>query len=172
MEEIRDPGLREKVIEVWALAIAGSSFTAIGDIAPSGNPGVMTLKRGTQVDHLRGVARLAMGMADELAANFPELEIDRDIVIAGALCHDVGKPWEFDPENRKRWESSPRAAGLPSVRHPAYGAHLCFTVGLPGKWRTARPDTPERVSSSFAASRTRSSTTPTMHSGTSCMPGG
>ena len=131
VEEIRDPDLREKVIEVWALAIARSSFTSIGEIAPSGNPGVMTLKRGNQVDHLRGVARLAMGMADELVASFPELEVDRDIVIAGALCHDVGKPWEFDPENRKRWESKPRAAGLPSVRHPAYGAHLCFTVGLP-----------------------------------------
>ena len=131
VEEIRDAELREKVVEVWALAIARSSFTSIGDIAPSGNPGVMTLKRGTQVDHLRGVARLAMGMADDLTANFPELEIDRDLVIAGALCHDVGKPWEFDPENRKRWESRPRAAGLPSVRHPAYGAHLCFTVGLP-----------------------------------------
>ena len=131
VEEIQDPELRDQVIEVWALAIARSSFTAIGDIAPSGNPGVMTLKRGNQADHLRSVARLAMGIADELTANFPDLEIDRDIVIAGALCHDVGKPWEFDPENRKRWEARPRAAGLPSVRHPAYGAHLCFTVGLP-----------------------------------------
>ena len=71
VEEIQDPELREKVIEAWALAIARSTFTAIGDIAPSGNPGVMTLKRGTQVDHLRGVTRLAMGMADELTATFP-----------------------------------------------------------------------------------------------------
>ncbi len=70
-------------IEAWALAIARSS--PIGDIAPSGNPGVMTLKRGTQVDHLRSVARLAMGIADELTANFPDLSINRDIVIAGAL---------------------------------------------------------------------------------------
>ena len=57
VEEIRGPDLREKVIEVWARAIARSSFRSIGNIAPSGNPGVMTLKRGTQVDHLRGVAR-------------------------------------------------------------------------------------------------------------------
>ena len=75
VEEIRDPVLRDQVIEVWALAIARSSFSAIGDIAPSGNPGVMTLKRGDQADHLRSVARLAMGMADELSR---ELSRSRD----------------------------------------------------------------------------------------------
>ena len=44
--EVRGPELREEVVEVWALAIARSGFEAIGDIAPSGNPGIMTLKRG------------------------------------------------------------------------------------------------------------------------------
>jgi len=131
VEEIRDPELRAKVIEAWALALAASSFRAIAEIEPSGNPGVNTLKRGTQADHIRGVARLAMRIADEMSALLPDLDVDRDLVIAGALCHDVGKPWEFDPKNRGRWEKDPRAAGLPSVRHPAYGVHVCFTVGLP-----------------------------------------
>lgn len=131
VEEIENADLRSKVVEAWALALARSSYGAIAEIEPSGNPGVMTLKRGTQIDHIRGVTRIAMRVADELQAMFPEIGINRDILIAGALCHDVGKPWEFDPENRKRWEAQPRAAGLPSVRHPAYGAHICFTVGLP-----------------------------------------
>lgn len=131
VNEIKDPDLRDKVIEAWALALAGSSFRSIREIAPAGNPGVMVLKRGDQTDHIRGVTRLAMQMADEFAANFPELEVDRDIVIAGGLCHDIGKPWEFDPENRKRWEASPRKAGKPSIRHPAYGAYICLTAGLP-----------------------------------------
>lgn len=129
--EIRDQELREKVTEAWATALARSSFDAISDIEPSGNPGVNTLKRGAQTDHIRGVTRLAMRMADELTDLLPDLEVDRDLLIAGALCHDIGKPWEFDPENRKRWEAAPRAAGLPSIRHPAYGAHICLTVGLP-----------------------------------------
>jgi putative nucleotidyltransferase with HDIG domain len=131
LEEIADEALRAKVVEAWALALARSSFRAIAEIEPSGNPGVMTLRRGTQTDHIRGVTRLAMRIADELAVMFPEIGMNRDVVIAGALCHDVGKAWEFDPENRRRWETRPRAAGLPSVRHPAYGAHICFTVGLP-----------------------------------------
>jgi putative nucleotidyltransferase with HDIG domain len=131
VEEIRASELRAKVIEAWGLALAASSFGAIAEIEPSGNPGVNTLKRGTQTDHIRGVTRLAMRIADEMSALMPDLEVDRDLVIAGALCHDVGKPWEFDPKNRRRWEKDPRAAGLPAVRHPAFGVHVCFTVGLP-----------------------------------------
>jgi putative nucleotidyltransferase with HDIG domain len=131
VEEIRDPELAAKVIEAWALALAASSFGAIAEIEPSGNPGVNTLKRGSQTDHIRGVTRLAMRIADEMAELMPDLEVDRDLVVAGALCHDVGKPWEFDPKNRQRWARDPRAAGMPSVRHPAFGVHVCFTVGLP-----------------------------------------
>jgi putative nucleotidyltransferase with HDIG domain len=131
VEEISDPELRAKVVEAWALALARSSFSSIAEIEPSGNPGVNTLKRGRQTDHIRGVTRLAMALADELQAVLPDLQVNRDLLIAGALCHDVGKPWEFDPENRRRWEARPRAAGLPSIRHPAYGVHICLTVGLP-----------------------------------------
>jgi len=131
VDTIKNADLRAKVIEAWALALARSSFKSIRDIPPEGAPGSMVLTRGDQTDHLRGVTRLAMKMAEEMQEHYPELKIDRDIVIAGALCHDVGKCWEFDPENRKKWEGSPRTAGLPSVRHPAYGAHICLTVGLP-----------------------------------------
>ncbi len=131
VDEIGDAELRAKVIEAWALALAKSSFRSIAEIEPSGNPGVNRLRAGTQVDHIRGVTRLAMRIADEMRAIFPDLRIRRDLLIAGALCHDVGKPWEFDPKNRERWERAPRAAGLPSIRHPAYGVHICLTVGLP-----------------------------------------
>jgi putative nucleotidyltransferase with HDIG domain len=128
--EIRDHQLREKVVEAWALALSHSSFSSIREIPPAGNPGVLVLTKGDQTDHIRGVTRLAMAIADELATAYPELKIDRDIVVAGGLCHDIGKPWEFDPENQKRWNESPRKAGRPSIRHPAYGAHICLTVGL------------------------------------------
>jgi putative nucleotidyltransferase with HDIG domain len=129
--EIRDPELAAKVVEAWALALASSSFGAIAEIEPSGNPGVNTLKRGSQTDHIRGVTRMALALADQLSALLPELKVDRDLLIAGALCHDIGKPWEFDPENRRRWEGEPRRAGLPSIRHPAFGVHVCLSVGLP-----------------------------------------
>jgi putative nucleotidyltransferase with HDIG domain len=123
--------LQDRTIEAWAFALAQSSFTSIRNIPPAGNPDVNEAKRGDQTDHLRGVARLAMGIAREMGAAYPELAIDMDVVLAGGLVHDVGKAWEFDPENRRRWKVSQRRFGRPSLRHPAYGAHICLAVGLP-----------------------------------------
>ena len=131
VEDIRDEDLRAKVIEAWALCLACSSFESIDAIEPAANPGVNRLKDGKQSDHIRGVTRMAVVVADEMCALQPDLHVNKDILIAGALCHDVGKPFEFDPENRKRWEANPYAAGLPAIRHPAFGVHICLSVGLP-----------------------------------------
>ena len=131
IEEISNPELRNKVVEAWATSLGRSSFGAISEIRPSGNPNTPPLTTGTQTDHIRGVTRLAMAIADEMTTMFPDLSINRDVLIAGALCHDVGKPWEFDPKNQSRWKGAPRAAGFPSIRHPAYGVHICLSVGLP-----------------------------------------
>jgi putative nucleotidyltransferase with HDIG domain len=128
---IGDRGLQEKVVEAWAYALVNSSFTSIRDIPPAGNPDVNEAKRGDQTDHLRGVTRLAITIAKEMASTYPELAIDTDVIIAGGLLHDVGKAWEFDPANRDRWKRSQKRFGRPSVRHPAYGAHICLSVGLP-----------------------------------------
>src|SRR5262245_32803835 len=128
---IADRQLQEKVVEAWAYALANSSFKSIRDIPPAGNPDVNEAKRGDQTDHLRGVARLATGIAREMGSRYPELAIDMDVVLAGALVHDVGKAWEFDPVNRRRWKTRQERFGRPSIRRPAYGAHICLTVGLP-----------------------------------------
>ncbi len=129
--QIRDEALRARVIEAWALALSRSSFNSIREIQPAGNPNSMVLTRGDQTDHIRGVTRLAIVMADEITASNPDIPVRRDIVVAGGLCHDIGKPWEFDPANQKRWREAPRLTGLPSLRHSVYGAHICLSAGLP-----------------------------------------
>ena len=131
VEWIEDADLAVKVVEAWALALSQSSFSAIADIRGSGNPDTPPLEDGTQTDHIRGVTRLAVSIADELGSLFPGLEYDRDLLIAAALCHDVGKPWEFDPVNQARWVAERGRTGWPSIRHPGYGVHICLTVGLP-----------------------------------------
>lgn len=131
VEDIQDADLRHKVVEAWALCLAHSSFSSIDAIEPAANPGVNRLKKGRQSDHIRGVTRMAVAVAEQMCALMPDLTVDKDILIAGALCHDVGKPFEFDPENRKRWQANPYHAGLPAIRHPAFGVHICLTVGLP-----------------------------------------
>lgn len=128
---IRDSDLQTRAVEAWAYAIVHSSFTSIRQIPPAGNPDVQEAKRGDQTDHLRGVTRLAIGIAQEMQSAYPELEIDMDTIVAGGLLHDVGKAWEFDPERRERWSKEQKRYGRPSIRHPAMGAHICLSVGLP-----------------------------------------
>ena len=131
LSEIRDENLRNLVVDAWAYCLGQSSFQSIDEIRPSGNPDTPTLKGGTQTDHIRGVTRLALALGDTLKEQFPQLPIDRDLLTACALCHDVGKPYEFDPERQARWRSRPAASGWPPIRHPQYGTHVCLTVGLP-----------------------------------------
>ena len=128
---IKDQALRDGVTDAWAAAIASSSLKRIGDMKPSGNYDSKPLATGTQADHMRSVTRLALKTAEEFAALFPAFTYDRDLLIAGCLCHDIGKVWEFDPENVKRWKADPRKVGVPSLRHPGYGIHICLTMGLP-----------------------------------------
>jgi 23S rRNA maturation-related 3'-5' exoribonuclease YhaM len=82
---IQNEELRNKVVEAWAYALAESSFDRVTSLPAEGNPGVFRMKRGTQADHLRGVTRVAMAIADEFQTSFPETDIDRDVVIAGGL---------------------------------------------------------------------------------------
>ncbi len=131
IEQIKDPELRERAVEAWALALSQSEFERIEDIRPSGNPDSPALKQGTQADHLRGVARLALAMADALEQTVGPIGVDRDILLAASLCHDLGKPFEFSPANQSRWKANPAASGYPAMRHPVYGAHIALTVGLP-----------------------------------------
>ena len=131
LSEIGNEKLRNLVVDAWAYCLGQSSFHSIDEIRPSGNPDTPTLKGGTQTDHIRGVTRLALALGDTLKEQFPQLPIDRDLLAACALCHDVGKPYEFDPERQARWRSRPAASGWPPIRHPQYGTHVCLTVGLP-----------------------------------------
>jgi putative nucleotidyltransferase with HDIG domain len=132
IKDISDRDLREKVVEAWALALSQTEFEHIEDIPPTGTPTSPYLKPPlTQADHMRGTATIALGMVEGLEQIAGKTRIDRDLVLASALLHDVGKAWEVSPRNLARWKADPAAAGNPSFRHSAYGAHICLTVGLP-----------------------------------------
>jgi 23S rRNA maturation-related 3'-5' exoribonuclease YhaM len=128
---IPDDEMRTKAVEAWSYSLCCSDFQRITDLPPEGNPGAPVLRRGTQADHLRGVVRTAKAIGDEFRLAYPETGIDWNILMAGAVCHDVGKPFEFDPTNRARWQAAPADSGFPTFRHSVFGMHVCLTVGLP-----------------------------------------
>jgi hypothetical protein len=120
--------LQEKHRRAWAARFATSNRSATSHRPATRHQA--EAKRGDQTDHLRGVTRLAIGIAKEMGAAYPDSPSTAPPSLRGGLRHDVGKA-KFDPVNRQRWKASQKQAGRPSIRHPAYGAHICLTVGLP-----------------------------------------
>jgi putative nucleotidyltransferase with HDIG domain len=131
VDQIRNLALRAKVVEAWACAPSQSEFTSIDEIKPSGNPDTPPLEKGTQSQHLRAVAPMANAMADALEEIHGNIGVDRDLLWACGLCHDLGKPFEFSPRNQERRRKNVAAAGHPSIRHSGYGVYVALTVGLP-----------------------------------------
>jgi putative nucleotidyltransferase with HDIG domain len=129
LELIENAELREKVVELHAVALAETEFLRIEDIPASGVPESPLMKTGTQADHYRAVATMAVGMARGLEAVMGDLDIDYDLLVAGALAHDVGKAYEF--AGWERWKRERARTGSPALRHPVYGAHLALQLGLP-----------------------------------------
>lgn len=132
-KQIQNKELREKVYTAWALSLQESGYRKIEEMPQAGRPGYHEAEIGNQTDHLRGVTRLSVAIARELMDSFEQFEVDMDEVIAGGLCHDLGKPFEFRPENQERWKAAPHITGLPSIRHTVYGVHIALMAGLPEK---------------------------------------
>jgi len=59
------------------------------------------------------------------------MEIDRDMLLTAGLCHDVGKPYEYNLTKCQAWNEAPEKCGNPALRHTLYGVHIVLTVGLP-----------------------------------------
>ena len=126
---ISDEKLREQVVELHARALAETPYRRIEAIPPSGVPEGPLMTRGTQADHYRGVATIAVGMARGLEQVMGELAIDYDLLIAAALVHDVGKAYEY--AGWERWKQLRSRTGSPALRHPVYGAHLALQLAMP-----------------------------------------
>lgn len=129
--EIKNTALREKVYDAWTLALEKNNYARIEEMDHSGRPGMFFSKKLSQAEHLRGVARMAAEMAKAMQNLIPDFNVDMDEVIAGGLCHDLGKPAEYNPENRKRWADNPGAAGKPGIRHTFYGYYIAMIADLP-----------------------------------------
>jgi putative nucleotidyltransferase with HDIG domain len=129
IEQIADRELRAQVIDLHARALAETPYRRIEDIPASGVPESPLMTRGTQADHYRATATIAMGMARGLEAVLGDVGIDHDLLLAAALSHDVGKAYEF--AHWDRWKARRGRTGSPSLRHPVYGAHLAILAGLP-----------------------------------------
>lgn len=128
--EIKDEGLRNKVIDAWTYSLQINGYTKVEEMPGSGMPEASAL--GDQSMHINAVVYNSMSLYDNLTKAYQmDLGLDRDLLLACAICHDIGKPYEYNKENRKRWSENKKATGFPNVRHPAYGGFIALTAELP-----------------------------------------
>lgn len=130
ISEISDNDLREKVLDAWALSLSENDYTAVEELEGSGKIGSYVL--GNQAQHINCVTRMSLALAEIVQDSYDkDMEIDRDMLLAAALCHDVGKPYEYNRTKQPQWVAAPEKCGNPPLRHTLYGVYIALTVGLP-----------------------------------------
>ena len=119
VELISEHALREQVVKVWATALERSAFTDVADV-----PFTLLIEDldDTLVEHTGRVTRMAVSAARARG------DLDLDVVVAGALLHDVGKLLEYEPLSDGSVVKSEMGKRL---RHPVSGAALAQELGLP-----------------------------------------
>lgn len=125
---IIDHTLREKTATCWLEALRRGGWE-VADVEVI--PFTLQFPRCgiSLASHTRCVTDCAISMADNFARHYREkLPIRHDLLIAGALLHDVGKCLEFERTTEGSFVVSIRGRLL---RHPLSGAALASEIGLP-----------------------------------------
>ena len=124
LDHIADDGLREKVVEAWMLGLERGGWRDIADV-----PYAWNIHEVTNVEHVRGVTRIARKSAQE-QREFHGADPDMDVIVAACLLHDVGKCYEYVDfvDDEKLIEPDPRYA-TEEVPHSLSGYALAHEVG-------------------------------------------
>jgi putative nucleotidyltransferase with HDIG domain len=126
---IKDKGLAEKTATAWEYAINKSVLSA-EDLETI--PFSLLIKDCTVsfMNHKRTCVQLAVDIAKRMKDNFgDEIEIDMDILIAGAILIDIGKLIEYEIKDGKLGTSNFGTI----VRHPFSGVAIADRFDLPAE---------------------------------------
>jgi putative nucleotidyltransferase with HDIG domain len=127
INEIRDAELRDKVAAVWCESISKGGWTPheLTEIPFTLLAGEIEMRF---IEHVRSCAKMCIAVERVLKEVWgSRVPIDRDLLIAGALLADVGKPLEYAKANGKVVKG--RAGEM--LRHPFSGVGLCWKHELP-----------------------------------------
>ncbi|WP_255149044.1 HD domain-containing protein [Halorarius halobius] len=123
LADVDDPDLREGVRDCWATACEETETDDL-TVVPWFPPAQRKhgIEGETLVAHVRDVVAGARALADALDAS-RGTTVDRDLMLASALVHDVSKLYEFDGHEET-------AVG-DLLGHPYYGVYCVAAAGLP-----------------------------------------
>ncbi len=134
LEWIDDPELRLDVVEAWTLGLERGGWRDVEDV-----PYAWNIHEVTNVEHVRGVARIARDAARQ-QREFHGADPDLDVVLAAALLHDVGKCYEYVDHVDDDLVDPDRATyGGSEIPHSISGYALAHEVGCPVAVQRAIP---------------------------------
>ena len=131
LNQIQDPELRDGVVDIWLDLARETAWERFEDIPKN----LKDEKHMTLIGHVQGVTSIAVAMAD-LVKKLHGVEIDRDLLIASCVLHDISKPLESESNPG----GPPTGISLPpakitefgaKIQHGVYGAHKIWEKGLP-----------------------------------------
>jgi putative nucleotidyltransferase with HDIG domain len=125
---LQDTELREKCLQAWEAALAEGGWTP-DELTRMPFTLLINPCPVSYIDHVRAVTLTAISSADVFAQIYGDLlPVDRELLIAGGLLHDIGKLLEY--ENRDDGMTVQTYAGK-MLRHPFSGTALAARFGLP-----------------------------------------
>ncbi|WP_115863067.1 HD domain-containing protein [Halorussus litoreus] len=132
--DIEDETLREQVTEAWVLGLERGGWADVFDV-----PYAWNIHEKTNVEHVRGVTRIAVRSAEE-QRDFHGADPDLDVIRAACLLHDVGKCYEYvdHVDDEKLLDPDPTYA-TEEIPHSLSGYALAHEVGCPLSVQRAIP---------------------------------
>jgi putative nucleotidyltransferase with HDIG domain len=134
LEHIEDDQLRDQVVEAWVLGLERGGWQHIEDI-----PYAWNIHEVTNVEHVRGVTRIARQSATE-QRDFHGADPDMDTIVAATLLHDVGKCYEYvDHVDAELLDDPDDTYASEEIPHSLSGYALAHEVGCPLSVQRAIP---------------------------------
>jgi HD superfamily phosphodiesterase len=133
VDRIEDDELREGVIHAWETAVADAGIDDLASVPwlPPEQE-CLGLPDETLVEHVRDVVASSVAFVESLVETRGDrMALSMDVVLAGALVHDVSKLYEY-ASSGEAGESSETEVGR-LLGHPHYGVHVAAAAGLPAE---------------------------------------
>ena len=126
-QSIKDEDLQTKTLKVWIEAMEKKGWT-VDDLLEM--PFTLLIEHTpiNIIEHTRAVTLCSVQIADVLLEEYKDrISINRDILLSGALLHDVGKLFEYVREDSRFVKSKEGKL----LRHPISGAAFASRFDIP-----------------------------------------
>ncbi len=120
VKKIKNADLREKVFRAWSRALEKGSFRKLEEI-----PFSVDIPEAKLLNHINWVMEVSLSISD-LVEKRMKISVNRDLLIAAVLLHDLGKAFEY----RKKGRQTVKSEIGKKFMHGFWGAYIALEEGV------------------------------------------